>query len=72
MTTAKEFLIEKGYNGFAKHTEVPVWMIEFAKLHVVAALNAASENASTCKDSAGNDMVDEDSILSAYPLENIL
>jgi len=34
LPTAEEFLIDKGYSGFAKHTLVKKWMIEFAKLHV--------------------------------------
>jgi hypothetical protein len=50
-------------------------MIEFTKLHVEAALKAASENASayTEKDSKGGtwNLVDKDSILNSYPLENI-
>lgn len=47
-------------------------MIEFAKLHVEAALKAATENVEYTKDSAGNDMVDKESILNAYPLTNII
>jgi hypothetical protein len=49
-------------------------MKEFAKLHVDAALKAACENAwvKHYRDSDGCEYdVDEDSILSAYPLENI-
>ena len=49
--------------------------IEFAKFHVEAALKAAAENAETETehDYRGGswDMVDKDSILNAYPLENI-
>ncbi len=48
-------------------------MVEFAKLHVEAALKAASEKADIIPDPNGMDwdVVDKDSILSAYPLENI-
>lgn len=47
-------------------------MIEFAKLHVGAALKEASEK-STCMDGDPyySDMIDKESILNAYPLENI-
>lgn len=53
-------------------------MIEFAKLHVEAALKAASINAET-EQEAGNlydpedryYVVNKDSILNAYPLENV-
>lgn len=46
--------------------------IEFAKLHVEAALKAASEDAHTKDVPYTDDVeVDKDSILSAYPLENI-
>jgi hypothetical protein len=52
---------------FAKHV---------AKLHVEAALKAASENSfiymlTATDDSARFPVIDEDSILNAYPLENI-
>jgi hypothetical protein len=48
-------------------------MIEFAKLHREAILKAAGENADTIYrgDSFGDYIVDKDSILSAYPPENI-
>lgn len=53
-------------------------MIEFAKLHVEAALKEASINAET-KEESDNPydtedryyVVDKDSILNSYPLENI-
>jgi hypothetical protein len=44
-------------------------MIDYAKFHVVAALNAASENVEIEDIEWG--IVDEDSILSAYPLDKI-
>lgn len=48
-------------------------MIEFAKLHVEAALKAAVENAETkwIKYTDNDYEVDEDSILNSYPIENI-
>jgi hypothetical protein len=47
-------------------------MIEFAKLHVEAALKEASEKATVYADEGGySEFVDEQSILNAYPLEKI-
>ena len=47
-------------------------MIEFAKMHVEAALKAASENADTKDVPYTDDIeVDKDSILYSYPLANI-
>jgi hypothetical protein len=50
-------------------------MIDFAKLHVESALKEASEKAivNTEPDYRGGEwsIVDTDSILNAYPLENI-
>jgi hypothetical protein len=76
--TAEEFLIDKGYSGFAKHTLVKEWMKEFAKLHVEAALKEASEKAKITYEYSGNtgseycdEFVDKDSILNSYPSENI-
>ncbi len=66
--TAEEFLTEKGYPGFAKHTLIKEWMKEFAKLHVEAALKAASESES---DGTFGRMIYPNSILTCYPLENI-
>ena len=73
MITASEFL-DKG--NFNNTTDM---MIEFAKLHVEAALKEASENFKMkIKDDVYElDMnddwmeVDKNSILNAYPLENI-
>ena len=51
------------------------FMIEFAKLHVQAALDAASYNAEITWDAlpviGDFQIIDKDSILTAYPLENI-
>ena len=46
-------------------------MIEFAKLHVEAALKAASENATSYVIGGLTSEVDEDSVLNAYPLTYI-
>lgn len=47
-------------------------MIEFAKMHVQAALKAASEKASVYADEGGySEFVDEHSILNSYPESNI-
>jgi len=74
--TAEEFrktlLKEKG-----RVTE-DEFMIEFAKLKVTEALQAASENAETdfllsnpYDPTSGYEVVNKQSILTAYPLENI-
>ena len=67
---------EETYNKITgciiNHKDVKGAMIEFAKLHVEAALKAASEKALVYADEGGySEFVDEDSILNAYPLENI-
>jgi hypothetical protein len=46
-------------------------LIEFAKLHVQRALKAASDNAEWKGHILAAVEVDKDSILDAYPLENI-
>lgn len=72
--TAEEFLTEKGYPGFAKHTLIKEWMKEFAKLHVEAALKAAVDNYELNDFDASGEYapdIDEESILNSYPLENI-
>lgn len=88
--TAEEFLIQKGIANplgelwrlelsrdcYAKtEKDIQKAMIEFAKLHVEAALKAASEQAEvTNKPKFPGDVnwvVDMDSVLSSYPLKNI-
>lgn len=73
--TAKEFFIRvvgenpDEFNGYIKEC-----MIEFAKLHVEAALKAASEEADYITDGQEHitDVwIDKDSILKSYPLDNI-
>jgi len=79
MITAKEFCKnldeEIGEYWSNDYDELPNQMIEFAKLHVKASLEAASEQAVAKENPAdygtGEIWVDERSILSAYPLENI-
>lgn len=56
--------------------EITFQMVKFAKLHVEAALEAASENAEAIDGwstpfSGNSASVDKDSILNAYPEENI-
>ena len=72
--TALEFLNEAQTNPSKGWTAHKV-MIEFAKLHVEAALQEASVSAMAYeeKDRRGGVwcFVDEDSILNSYPLENI-
>ena len=67
--TAREF-----YDAHYSDDAV-VMMIDFAKLHVEAALKEASEKAivNTEPDYRGGEwsIVDTDSILNSYPLENI-
>ena len=78
MLTAEEFLWDKrNGNGFHDH-ELPDLLIEFAKLHVEAALKEASEKAHhyhvatwKCEPKGIQPEVNKDSILNAYPLENI-
>lgn len=67
--TAKEFY--RTYQGW-----ITTKMIEFAKLHVKAALEAAYENAEVVDGwntgfSGNSPSINKDSILNAYPLTNI-
>ena len=54
-------------------SDVTATMVEFAKMHVEAALKEASENADIIPDPNGMDwdVVSKDSILNSYPLTNI-
>jgi hypothetical protein len=79
MITAEDFIKdlqteedEQGHTLLYK-SDVINRMIEFAKLHREAILKEASENADTIYrgDSFGDYIVDKDSILNAYPPENI-
>jgi len=75
MLTAKEFVLNQndGYlAGDYTPNEVYRIMIGFAKMHVEAALKAASENTEVICDSSDIfQSIDEESILNAYPLNNI-
>lgn len=93
LPTAKEFFLKEVFpvSHESKPDEVELWyetdghakqsvdiMIEFAKMHVDAALKAASEKAKITYEYSGNtgseycdEYVDKDSILNSYPLENI-
>ncbi len=62
--TAEKFLNSKGITGIQANT-ISNWMIEFAKLHVEAALKAASESESNGTEGY---KIYKDSVLSAYPL----
>ena len=67
--TAEEFMLDTLES--MDQQEVERAMIEFAKMHVEAALKAAAENAEVNIPDYGDYEVDEESILNAYPLENI-
>jgi hypothetical protein len=60
------------YSEYIDLKKVRKLMIEFAKLHVEAALKEASVKASVYADEGGySEFVDEDSILNSYPLDKI-
>ena len=77
--TAEEFFEQwcdnKGYVAIDECNDISECMIEFAKLHVEAALKHASELAEISNKPKFpgdyNLVIDEDSILNSYPLENI-
>lgn len=69
--TAKEVYL-KHTQCVLNHADIKTAMIEFAKMHVEAALKAASENADMKDVPYTDDIeVDKDSILYSYPLANI-
>jgi len=71
--TAEEFFTSVvGENPDEFNSYIKECMVEFAKMHVEAALKEASENAET-KDVPYTDDIEVDkvSILKAYPLDNI-
>ena len=75
MITAKLILTGKEtydpeYPTVSKYDAIEA-RIEFAKLHVKEALKQASEKARTPFDSDGDAILDKNSILTAYLLENI-
>ena len=66
------FLSEGYYEYLVEKDSFKEALIEFAKLHVQAALKEASKKAQVYADEGGySEFVDEDSILNAYPLTNI-
>ena len=70
MITIEEFLNKKHIVGMTELI-API-MIEFAQLHVEQALRQASEKAQTeCDEGGETGFVDKNSILNAYPLDNI-
>lgn len=79
--TAEELLLEEIKKFTSPLTNVGLQLLvinvanEHAKNHVQAALKAAAENAEITNKARFpgdyNPVVDEDSILNAYPLENI-
>ena len=78
--TAKEFiksteLVVKFDNtqGCILEEELPNLFIQFAKLHVEAALRIASEKATVIRDKEFHTIshVNKKSILNSYPIENI-
>lgn len=84
MTTAKEYLSgkkvnikgsDKPYDQFSRY-EVESMLIEFARIHVTKALGEASKKATANVqyddfDGTHDAAVSKESILIAYPLENI-
>ena len=64
--TALEFL-HRDESGIFNEVDITQAMIEFAKLHVEAALKAAADNYSE----GSSDIVHE-SIINAYPFSNII
>jgi hypothetical protein len=75
--TAEEFL-PKNENGRYSRNGVEKAMIEFAKLHVEAALKEASENGQAFVNGNGEwvssnvtAFINKGSILNSYPLDNI-
>lgn len=76
METSSEFLnhhINNGEFSLCNNKHIEIVMIEFAKMHVEAALKAASENVELYEVHYGTISyeVDEHSILNAYPLNLI-
>jgi len=70
LPTAEEFLIDKGFPGHAKHGLMKSWMIQFAKLHVKAALKEAVKHL-PYDDKMNQSLLDERTILNSYPLDKI-
>lgn len=73
MKTALKFIKKNcdTTDGLLNPFDVAEAMIEFAKMHVEAALKEASENAESYVIGGLTSEVDKESILNAYPLTNI-
>jgi len=75
MITAEKFIETNYGNLFINNVTATILMIEFAKLHVEAALKAAIEkiemDVEYDTDRIAYPLLEEQSILNAYPLENI-
>ena len=63
--TAQEFL-NRDESGVFNEVDITQTMIEFAKLHVTAALKTAADDYSE-----GSSDIVQESIINAYPLDNI-
>ena len=81
ISTAEEFLDawfnRKGYVVIDQADDIDEALVEYAQIHVKAALKAASEKATvsmrhTRPFSEKRPVVDKESILSAYPESNIV
>lgn len=71
LLTAKEFLKESIGDTYKGNATVEHYMIEFAKLHVQAALEAALEEVPYGSSTDTVSYEDVSGILTCYPLENI-
>lgn len=67
--TAEEFLESKVFNK--TKAEIAIIMIEFAKLHVEAALKAASEKVNYYEDTSKGFAIDPNTVLNVYNLNQI-
>ena len=79
MKTAEEFLLQKPFILGMTRADQVIAMIEFAKMHVQEALRLASVEAEVEHElsnpydpNSEYQIVNKDSILNAYPLENII
>lgn len=72
MITVEEFLDQEEHYSVSSDFDTHYAMIQFAKMHVRKALEVASENAIIINGRYAEDYkINKDSILTAYPLENI-
>jgi len=69
--TAEAFLKTKNHVESYQYFFISELMIEFAKMHVEAALKAAYDNIEYTEVDSSVPYVVEESILNSYPLENI-